>query len=854
MEAAAASYSNLNLIIKDAQNDNARQISQIREMMDMGVDLLIISPNESQPITRIAEEAYDMGIPTIIWDRKVETDKFTTFISADNYAIGRDAGQYIASILPKGSTVLEICGLSGSSPAQERHQGFKDVVNGNYRIRQVVGDWQHAVAKARVEDIRDYDDIDLVFGHNDDMALAAYEAIASRDSADAARIKFIGIDAIVGVDAVIDGRLEASFLYPPGGEFVIATAMKILRGEYVDKNYVLKSFIVDKSNATTLQSQSEQILNYQSQINHQRRELDAITSNYHHLRHSVPFLIIILLASACIAVYSLLINRRIRRKNRQLSEKNESIEARTRELVIKNTQIENLTNQKLQFFTNLSHEVRTPLTLILNPLEKIAKKETDPLIQRDIWTIQRNAKHLLNIVNQILDFRKVENNKMILSVREVDIISFTNEIIKYFEAYAESEKIVFKFVSDIRSQQLWIDTDKIEQVLLNLISNAFKNSRKYGIITVSVTDNTDSVIIEVHDTGRGIALQDRQHIFDRFYSIDNPPHHGIGIGLHLSKEYVQMHKGAISVDSEVDKFTSFRVELRKGRSHFPKETVFVDAPAESEVPDKDKMGEASLDLLAKHYEETVLIAEDDNDIRAYLESELSENFNVITASDGYEATQKMIEGSVSIVLSDVLMPHINGYQLCRDIKSNVATSHIPVILLTALTDDSQRIYGIAEGADEYIRKPFNIDYVKIKIIRILEDRRRIMEDFRKKITADSFLDVDVKDIPCADDVFRDKLFELMENSYEDNSFSIESMSGSLSMSRVQLFRKSKKLFGMSPTDLLRSFRLNKAAKLIQNGGFTISEVAYMSGFSTPAYFTKCFKEKFGTTPKSYTKV
>lgn len=847
MQTEATKYPNLKLVTEQAYNSTETQIEQIENLISQGVDLLIISPNESEPITPIAVEAYRSGIPTIIWDRKIDSDQYTTFISADNYAIGRDVGQYVQAHLPLGSSILEIYGLSGSSPAQERHKGLTDVVNGNYNIRSIYGDWQPSVAKARVEDLGSYGDIDFVFGHNDDMAIAAYDAIAQNDSLSAHRIKFVGIDAIVGVDAVIDGRLEASFLYPPGGEFVVQTAMNILNGKEVDKTYTLRSSIVDKSNAATLKSQSDQILDYQNHINRQRRQIDTMADSYRYLRYSMVAVVVALIIIVPLCVYSLLINQRIRRRNLRLLERNRDIESDTQELVMRNSQIENDTNQKLQFFTNISHEVRTPLTLILNPLDTIATREKDPDIQRDIWVIQRNAKRLLKIVNQLLDFRKVENNKMTLSLKEVDIVGFTNEVLNYFEAYAESEKIVYKFSSDKPSEMIWIDTEKMEQVLMNLISNAFKNSKKYGDILVSITDTPDSVIISVHDNGRGIDIQSQQHIFDRFYSVGNGRSSGTGIGLHLTKEYVDMHCGKISVDSQIDKFTTFTVELGKGRDHFPKEAMFDDGISTqlTDAMESDNVRE----LLSRHYDETVLVAEDDEDIRNYLVGVLSENFNVIAVGNGYEATRAVLDNAVSVVLSDVLMPQINGFKLCHNIKTNVATSHIPVILLTALSDDNQRIYGIAEGADEYIRKPFNVDYVRMKIIRILEERRQLKESFAKRFNADKFLDVSVKDIPCADDIFRDKLFDLIEAEYENSELSIEQISDRLGMSRVQVYRKVKSIFGLTPNDLLRSFRLNKSVLLLQSGRkLSIGEVAYMCGFSSPSYFSKCYKDYFGSLP------
>jgi CheY-like chemotaxis protein len=399
---------------------------------------------------------------------------------------------------------------------------------------------------------------------------------------------------------------------------------------------------------------------------------------------------------------------------------------------------------------------------------------------------------------------------------------------------------------------LWIDTTKMEQVFINLISNAFKHSKKYGVITISVTEDENKAIVEVHDTGTGMDENTLQHIFDRFYSVGNTQNHGIGIGLHLSKEYAELHSGKLYAKSQLGSFSSFYVEIPKGKDYLPEDTLFVDASmVEDAMITND---EAVKEILARKYDDVVLIAEDDADIRTYLQEELSENFNTLVASNGYEATQLLLDNNVSVVLSDVLMPHINGYQLCREVKTNIATSHIPVILLTALTDESQMVHGVAEGADEYIRKPFNINYIKIKIINILEERRQLKEAFAREFNADKILDVEVKDIPCADDIFRDNLMDYMENNFENSEVGVDEMSSALGLSRVHLYRKTKSSFGLSPTDLLKKFRLRKAALLLKkDAGLSVSEVAYMTGFSSPAYFTRCFKEMFGVPPTAYDK-
>lgn len=318
MESEVSKYPNLNLEISEAHNDTDTQIRQIREFIDRKVDLLVISPNESEPITPIAVEAYRNGIPTIIWDRKILSDEYTAYIGADNCAIGRSVGNYIRTHFPPGSTILEIQGLRGSSPAQERHRGFIDAVKGDYRVRSIVGDWLPSVTKSKVRDITDYSGIDLVFAHNDDMALAAYEGISERSPADARRIKFIGVDAIVGVDAVIDGRLEASFLYPPGGEFVISTAMRILSGDTVEKNNTLRSFTVDSTNAETLKAQSDQMLGYQEHINLQKKELDKLNTSYRSALTIFVLMVVIVVALLIVVILAFVTNSKVRKRNAEL--------------------------------------------------------------------------------------------------------------------------------------------------------------------------------------------------------------------------------------------------------------------------------------------------------------------------------------------------------------------------------------------------------------------------------------------------------------------------------------------------------------------------------------------------------
>jgi signal transduction histidine kinase/CheY-like chemotaxis protein/AraC-like DNA-binding protein/ABC-type xylose transport system substrate-binding protein len=850
MQTAVDQYPELKIQIENAHGNTFTQIAQIKKFIKNKVNLIIVSPNEAEPLTPIMEEAYRKGIPTIIWDRRINSDQYTSSVSADNYLIGQDVARLIQTSLPPGSTILEITGLMGSSPAIDRHNGFLSGVSHDYNVRTINGDWMQSVTKAAMQNMKDFNDISAVFAHNDDMAMAAYDVISERDPLKARSIEFIGVDALVGLDAVLDGRLYASFLYPTGGDKVIEVARKILHKEPVQKHYTLQSLLVDASNAYTLKAQQKQIISYQEQINVQKNNIASTRHYIGKLKMTLLVVIVFTLLVMGLAAFMLYLNYRLRRKNNSLSKDNEDIENETKLLGVKHAQMENIAAQRLQYFTNITHEIRTPLTLILNPLDKIIQKEKSPEIQHNLLVVQRNAKYLLQVVNQILDFRKIENNKMSLSLSRIEIVSFVREILSYFEVYAETENIVYKFSSDIPSQEIFIDPDKIEQVIMNLLSNAFKYCSRYGTIEVSIVDNVNSIFIRVKDNGRGIAKENLQKIFDRFYSFGKSNTVSTGIGLNLSREYVNLHHGQITVDSIQGAYTIFSVELLKGDAHFKGDSNVEWMPAKTNYLEEKVMDEEKVTALLNRKEnETILIAEDEQDILAYLTEELSMNFNVIAVNNGLDAVNAVNNGDISLVLSDILMPKLNGFQVCSSIKSNFATCHIPVILLTALSDDNQKIFSIAEGADEYIRKPFDIKYLKMKIIQILDERKRLVKSFALKYEHDPSASIDT--VSCVDDSFKNSVFGVLEKYHTDSDFHIEMMGDILGLSRVQLYRKISTIFGIAPSDLLRDYRLRKSIGFLKDKSLTISEVAYQVGFSSPAYFAKCFKNSFDITPTAY---
>lgn len=839
MRIEASNYDDVEIIIKDAQNNNETQIQQIRDLIRQKVDVLIISPYQSEPITAVAEEAYRAGIPTIITDRKVNTDQYTSFVGANNYEIGLAAGNYAANYLPPNAIILEIWGLTQTSPAQERHKGFVDALREreDLSFRKIEGQWLVDTARMELRKLEHPEQIDFVYAHNDMMAIAAREYFMAWDSIRGRELRIIGVDAVAGagLEAVEDGRINASFLYPTGGEQVIRTAMRIIQGEPVDKFIPLRTAPVDHQSARTLLLQADQLQKYRQRIEVQRSRIDGLSDRFYFLRNSLGVISLLMIGFIALSIYAFYINRKMRQANRKL--------------ISLNAEMKEVTAQKLQFFTNVSHEVRTPLTLILAPLDRLIISLRESPYASDLGLIQKNANRLLRVINQILDFRKVEGKQEKLAVREIDLVPFVGEIKSYFDSMASVRAIAYTFTSSIKQCTLWIDPDLLEKVFVNLLSNAFKFTPEGGSVRIELTEEEDRVFIQVIDTGSGIQPGNLPHLFDRFYTEDRSM--GTGIGLHLVKEYIHMHGGEIRVESEPGQRTTFTVCLRKGKAHF-EDSDLMETSVSHQAYEASRLDDSETHkMLSKTYPYTILITEDDDEVRCFLERELSPHFKTRTAVNGKDALRVLEEEEISLVVSDVMMPEMNGFELCRMIKSQLPFSHIPVILLTALTDERQRIFGITGGADDYIQKPFHTDYVKIKIIHLLQERQKLRERLLEKLRDNKLLLSEPEKVESIDDAFLRKFAEQIEAVYADPEYNVEKLSETLGLSRGHLHRKIKELTGTAPVEFLRTYRLNKATQLLRQNAYTVSEVAYRTGFSSPAYFSKCFKAVYGVTPTEY---
>lgn len=853
-------YDGVEVEIRTAKDNNRNQIADIKYFIDKKVDLLIVAPNEAAAITPVVEKAYRQGIPVVVIDRKILSDKYTAFVGADNYEIGKDVGQYILNRLHGKGKVLEITGLEGSTPAMERHKGLTDVLKEEPGIEitaSVDGAWLQSVAVEKMDSVfQTNKNIDLVFAQNDRMAIGAY--LSARQQQLEKEMLFVGIDALpgkeYGVEQIINGVLDATFIYPTGGDKVVQVAMDILEKRPYERDTKLSTALVDKTNARVMQLQTDHITEQDGKIERLNNQVNEYLSRYSaQTMFLYACLIILLLFAALLAI----IVRAYWTKNRmnmELSRQKKKLEEQRDQLISLSKQLEEATHAKLVFFTNVSHDFRTPLTLVADPVEQLLEdKALTPRQQSLLKVVHKNVHILLRLVNQILDFRKYENDKLELVRANMNLRVQLQEWSHSFQTLALKKHIHFVLeVNDDRADYLMaVDAEKMERVYFNLLSNAFKFTPENGTITVTLSTLTKEeggryARLVVADTGSGISVQHIRHIFDRFYQID-VNHAGSGIGLALAKAFVELHGGEITVDSVEGKGTVFTVDIPMTVVEEPsadlvqepritQQTVveeLEDMETEEQIPDENK--------------ECILIIDDNADVRDYVKSLLKEEYTVIEAPDGRAGLKKAMKYVPDAIICDVMMPVMDGLECCRKLKTELQTSHIPVMLLTACSLDEQRIQGFECGADSYISKPFNSKLLLVRLRNLMDNHKRLKQFFGDKTTLSK------EPVSDVDKGFVDRFRELIEENLADSELSVEDLGSKMGLSRVQLYRKIKALTNYSPNELVRIARLKKAASLLASSEKTISEITYEVGFTSPSYFTKCYKDYFGESPTDFLK-
>ncbi len=505
--------------------------------------------------------------------------------------------------------------------------------------------------------------------------------------------------------------------------------------------------------------------------------------------------------------------------------------------------MEELNRIKMQFFTNVSHEFKTPLSLILGPIESLEQSAVDSRQQGMLAIMRQNAERLLRLINQIMDMRRIDSGKITLDLQRGDLVAFLRRTWEMFAEHAARRGVLYEFNAEMPDANLFFDSDKMEKILYNLISNALKFTPPEGEVSVTVQPvrhaERDFVAVEVSDTGKGIARADLARIFDRFYQGTPAPvddSYGSGIGLDLTRDFVELHGGEISVISEQGKGSVFRFTVPADLSAPP---VPQDAPEAHEEEDP----EAS-DHFAKP---SVLVVEDNEDMLMFLKMNMEEFYEVHTATEGGQALALVRELCPDLVLSDVMMPGVDGFELCERIKQDVVTSHIPVVLLTARNDELSRNEGYRRGADGYIYKPFSIKTLRTRIDKMIEQRRKLQENFRLRVLSEPA----AIEIQSQDDRFISSLVTVIQEQMEDPDFSIQQLCERTGYSYQQVYRKVKALTGESINEFIRTIRLKRAAQLLADSDLRISEIMYRVGFNSHSYFTKCFRERYGASPKDY---
>ncbi|MEQ9302378.1 MAG: ATP-binding protein, partial [Marinoscillum sp.] len=521
---------------------------------------------------------------------------------------------------------------------------------------------------------------------------------------------------------------------------------------------------------------------------------------------------------------------------------------------------------KLRFFTNISHEFRTPLTLIIGPLEQILNDyKGSNRVYKQLRVMEKNSVRLLKLVNQLLDFRKFENKHEKLQTAEGNIVKFVEEIFLSFRQYAKIHHIDYDFLPQQEQVSVWYDRDKMERVFYNLISNAFKYTEEGGAIKVVVSSEENQFTCTISDTGIGLDPEHIDQIFDRFYEVETESHpkhqeqKGTGIGLAIAKGVVEMHSGTITVNSEKGVGTTFVIKIPLGKDHLADHEIIQNFKDSEDLTTYQKISNLELDqndseevsgtleTVTDDHLPCVLVVEDNPSVRKFIVEVFKDEYRIEEAENGMQGFKKAVQIVPDLIISDVMMPRMDGIEFCFQAKSNLKTSHIPFILLTARTSLIFKFEGLESGADEYINKPFNVKELKLKTRNLINTFRKM----REKFSNESIVKPAEITVSSLDEKLLKKSLQILEENISNEFFNIQLFSSELGVSRTMLFTKVKAWTNLTPNEFIHSMRMKRAAQILEQNKVTISEVSYHVGFSNPKYFSKCFQKYHGATPTEY---
>ncbi len=851
-------HPDVQLDFRNADDNSQKQEEDVRYFIENGYDLIILAPNESDPLVDVIKEAKAKGIPVVTFDRSISSDDFTAHMEVDNFALGMAAARYASALGKHPLHVIEVRGPESASPAQLRHKGFMEGVKEYSDIKvlaNVFGEWDDVRTQHLLDSLIPlYPEMDLVFAHTDHMALGASRSLKEHGLGDVA---IIGIDGFPepGLKAVSEGDLTATFLYPTEGERLLRIALSILNGEPYERiTRIAPLPPIDASNADILLAQDTMLNEKTSKISMLNEKIDQELMRYNSQKMLLwAFGAMTILLGGLVFVLLRSINNNRRHQN-ELELKNAQLQEEKEKQVALYEQLEEATSSKLTFFTNVSHDLRTPLTLIAGPVEQVVDDPClTPRCRSLMQLTKKNVAILRRLIDQTLDFRKYENGKAESKLSEVSFAMLLKDWTDAFKEAAGKRDIRLTIEMEEKDfPTVAVDVEKMERVFFNLMSNAFKHTPDNGRITVSYSQTDSTLSYSVKDTGCGIDRSETDNIFGRFYQAKGANPNGSGIGLAVTKAFVELHGGTIAVESEKGKGSVFtvtipvchtddntKVESRISREDIETELSSADSPDEGFNKDKP----------------TLLVIDDNRDIRTLLSDQLGPEYNILTAGDGLQGVRMATKYVPDIIICDVMMPVMDGLECVRQLKEEVSTSHIPVLMLTACSLDEQRVAGYENGADAYIPKPFNLDVLAARCRNLLANRRRIRELYGKGRVESRNDMTAVKNATTAprrpNDVeseFYSRFVEIVQEHLSDPDLQIAWIASEMGLGQSQFTRKIKALTNYTPVELIRSMRLQKAKTMLLSSGKTVGEIAHAVGFTTLAYFSKCYKEEFGVSP------
>ena len=837
MERELLFHPEMTLTKRIAYGSNDVQCAQIDSFIAERVDLIIVSPNEAEAVKPAVSRAYNAGIPVIVADRRVPGDEWTAFIGGDNYRVGVLMAEWIRRVQAETShplQVLEVTGLPGSTPEMLRHQGLMERLSANGdrlpEIHSVVGaaDAYQAVQTYLQQHAR----IDAIVAQNDLMAMDASKAVRDLEYGP---VRIMGVDGLQdGLQAIVDGVIECTATYPSRGDLLIETAAQILAGEPFVRDTIVPTVLVEREAAEAMLDLSAEMDHEVGTITMLQQRSDILREEYRHQRTVLWLIGIFSIITLGFFVYMFRLYRQRKRLHEQLMEAQGRLEEATR--------------SKLTFFTNVSHDFRTPLTLIADPLGQLEKDKTLTQEQHRLVALaHRNTQVLLRLINQVLDFRKYESGMLKPKWSKVNMNEAMREWTEAFTPLAKQRHIALSFEAPEQTIEAVLDLGKTERIVFNIVANAFKFTPENGHVGVRLWREGKNVCFSISDTGSGIPEAYKQRIFDTFFQMDATNSQGSGIGLALVRSFVTLQGGTISVaDNPEGQGTTFTIQLPVGDpSTADANADYVHITSDQILTELGTEGQEEVSVSEDDDKSIMLVVDDNADIRAYLRQVFSDTYTVITAENGTTGLRKAFISVPDIILCDLSMPDIDGLEVCRQLKTEQVTSHIPVLMLTARSLDEQQIEGYEHGADAYVSKPFKAEVLKAQVASLIENRKRVKS---QEPMANS--QKPKADLQTPEEQFVQRFNDIVRENLDDETLSVEIIADKMAMSRTQLYRKIKQLTNYSPNEIIRNVRLQEARTMLSKGTMSVSEIAYRTGFTSPSYFTKCYTEFFGELPSA----